>query len=487
MDTDLYTSHIYQPPPDFSPTLVPFSPSSSHPSIPQSQVDKHQHSPGRDDWPTLLPDFSLVDETPDAKTLMSTDNNLLDRLSFAAASRPSHDIIVTNVTTDSCGDGVTSQFLHELVKTNAEDALSMTGTHADLMIRPCAYDLSRYFVSLGDVERGECQWLGSLLPAFLEDEMPSVGSLQKISPHLIVNGKVDTNVDDMSRVYVNIQDVNSYVAESDSAKLAESTFQPNIPSWESINQNGGNDDDDPPSSPLIKDVIQNYDDHPPPVPFPSPVSDTNATSVRLRNSNNTFEDPPTSQRESDHHRQTLPLDTEMEKDENSHMDDLDDYDKLQEASLQVPKRRSLRRRVTTSSRKKGRPVYPFPSPLSSSSEDDVIDNQSSSPSPSSHETHTRYFHPSPSSEDDDPYLPSPRAPRKCYIFSNEIVAGRKTHNVERACNHCKRSHVRCDEQRPCHRCVAAGKDDCCDVEQKPRGRPRNTKNKKRREESEKRV
>ncbi|GAA5797550.1 hypothetical protein HPULCUR_002938 [Helicostylum pulchrum] len=49
---------------------------------------------------------------------------------------------------------------------------------------------------------------------------------------------------------------------------------------------------------------------------------------------------------------------------------------------------------------------------------------------------------------------------------------KKGRNVDKACNHCKRSHLRCDNVRPCRRCVATGKVGCQDVKHKPRGRPR---------------
>lgn len=55
---------------------------------------------------------------------------------------------------------------------------------------------------------------------------------------------------------------------------------------------------------------------------------------------------------------------------------------------------------------------------------------------------------------------SPRATRKV-----------KAH-VASACVNCKRKHLRCDESRPCRRCVQSGKEDTCrDVEHKKRGRP----------------
>lgn len=49
---------------------------------------------------------------------------------------------------------------------------------------------------------------------------------------------------------------------------------------------------------------------------------------------------------------------------------------------------------------------------------------------------------------------------------------KKGRNVDKACNHCKRSHLRCDNVRPCRRCVTTGKVGCQDVKHKPRGRPR---------------
>ncbi|KAI8094871.1 uncharacterized protein B0P05DRAFT_583141 [Gilbertella persicaria] len=55
-------------------------------------------------------------------------------------------------------------------------------------------------------------------------------------------------------------------------------------------------------------------------------------------------------------------------------------------------------------------------------------------------------------------------------LSNTLL--KKGRNVDKACNHCKRSHLRCDNVRPCRRCVATGKIGCQDVKHKPRGRPR---------------
>lgn len=53
--------------------------------------------------------------------------------------------------------------------------------------------------------------------------------------------------------------------------------------------------------------------------------------------------------------------------------------------------------------------------------------------------------------------------------------GKKGRGVEKACNHCKRSHLKCDEMRPCRRCIIAGKVGCKDVQHKPRGCPKHLK------------
>ncbi|KAI8378658.1 hypothetical protein EDC96DRAFT_540212 [Choanephora cucurbitarum] len=55
---------------------------------------------------------------------------------------------------------------------------------------------------------------------------------------------------------------------------------------------------------------------------------------------------------------------------------------------------------------------------------------------------------------------------------NHALPTKKGRNVDKACNHCKRSHLRCDDMRPCRRCVATGKTGCKDVQHKPRGRPK---------------
>ena len=61
------------------------------------------------------------------------------------------------------------------------------------------------------------------------------------------------------------------------------------------------------------------------------------------------------------------------------------------------------------------------------------------------------------------------------------VVGQRQKHVRRACVHCKKAHLACDEARPCKRCVHLGKTDCVDVEHKRRGRPRSSPEKKRSE------
>ncbi|CEP10077.1 hypothetical protein [Parasitella parasitica] len=64
-------------------------------------------------------------------------------------------------------------------------------------------------------------------------------------------------------------------------------------------------------------------------------------------------------------------------------------------------------------------------------------------------------------------------PRRTLKTSSSTSAiCKKGRNVDKACNHCKRSHLRCDNVRPCRRCVSTGKVGCQDVKHKPRGRPR---------------
>ncbi|KAG2204885.1 hypothetical protein INT46_009838 [Mucor plumbeus] len=70
-------------------------------------------------------------------------------------------------------------------------------------------------------------------------------------------------------------------------------------------------------------------------------------------------------------------------------------------------------------------------------------------------------------DDDDEYqIRSANAP------NHGQLPTKKGRNVDKACNHCKRSHLRCDDMRPCRRCVATGKQGCKDVQHKPRGRPK---------------
>ena len=61
------------------------------------------------------------------------------------------------------------------------------------------------------------------------------------------------------------------------------------------------------------------------------------------------------------------------------------------------------------------------------------------------------------------------------------ISGKRQKHVRKACIHCKKAHLACDESRPCKRCVHLGKTDCVDVEHKRRGRPRGSPEKKRME------
>ena len=45
-------------------------------------------------------------------------------------------------------------------------------------------------------------------------------------------------------------------------------------------------------------------------------------------------------------------------------------------------------------------------------------------------------------------------------------------NCTNACQHCKKSHLSCDNQRPCNRCTSRGKTDCQDAAHRKRGRPK---------------
>ncbi|KAI8089310.1 uncharacterized protein BX664DRAFT_385816 [Halteromyces radiatus] len=58
------------------------------------------------------------------------------------------------------------------------------------------------------------------------------------------------------------------------------------------------------------------------------------------------------------------------------------------------------------------------------------------------------------------------------VLKSKSFVVKKGRNVDKACNHCKRSHLRCDNMRPCQRCTATGKSGCKDVQHKPRGRPK---------------
>ena len=80
-------------------------------------------------------------------------------------------------------------------------------------------------------------------------------------------------------------------------------------------------------------------------------------------------------------------------------------------------------------------------------------------------------HLSDNEEMDEEYEQEGYHPKMSTSASTSTIS-KKGRNVDKACNHCKRSHLRCDNVRPCRRCVATGKTGCQDVKHKPRGRPR---------------
>ncbi|KXN68524.1 hypothetical protein CONCODRAFT_72180 [Conidiobolus coronatus NRRL 28638] len=61
--------------------------------------------------------------------------------------------------------------------------------------------------------------------------------------------------------------------------------------------------------------------------------------------------------------------------------------------------------------------------------------------------------------------------------SFDSIKVKRHKNVGRACIHCKKAHLACDEARPCKRCVHLGKSNCIDVEHKRRGRPKSVQTK----------
>lgn len=78
-----------------------------------------------------------------------------------------------------------------------------------------------------------------------------------------------------------------------------------------------------------------------------------------------------------------------------------------------------------------------------------------------------------------------KAAAKAALVAGESVetadgkdANKRQKHVKKACVHCKKAHLACDEERPCRRCVHLGKTDCVDVEHKRRGRPRSSPEKR---------
>jgi len=51
--------------------------------------------------------------------------------------------------------------------------------------------------------------------------------------------------------------------------------------------------------------------------------------------------------------------------------------------------------------------------------------------------------------------------------------GKKRNHVTRACFHCQKAHVSCDNVRPCSRCIERNKE-CTEGDSKKRGRKKTT-------------
>ncbi|ORZ13571.1 hypothetical protein BCR42DRAFT_393984 [Absidia repens] len=87
-------------------------------------------------------------------------------------------------------------------------------------------------------------------------------------------------------------------------------------------------------------------------------------------------------------------------------------------------------------------------------------------------SHNQHGHTSPSSFSSTAYTTENESRAQIY--------------VRKACVSCKQSHVACDVQRPCSRCVRLNKtESCVDAERKKRGRPCGSGKKKKEEEKEK--
>ena len=71
-----------------------------------------------------------------------------------------------------------------------------------------------------------------------------------------------------------------------------------------------------------------------------------------------------------------------------------------------------------------------------------------------------------------------KKPKKKKLEDSPKDKAKRHKHVGKACVHCKKAHLACDNERPCRRCVHLGKTDCVDVEHKRRGRPRTSPEKK---------
>lgn len=76
------------------------------------------------------------------------------------------------------------------------------------------------------------------------------------------------------------------------------------------------------------------------------------------------------------------------------------------------------------------------------------------------------------SQNNDSFHPTDRH-RLSKDGSRLILRRQGKPHVSSACLHCRNSHLACDKNRPCNRCISSGKaDDCYDTQHKKRGRPK---------------
>ena len=62
--------------------------------------------------------------------------------------------------------------------------------------------------------------------------------------------------------------------------------------------------------------------------------------------------------------------------------------------------------------------------------------------------------------------------KKQTCHEKSVKTAKRSKHVGKACTHCKKAHLACDNERPCSRCRHLNREYCVDVEHKKRGRPR---------------